>query len=156
MPTANITTSRPMATTALTHSFIFPTFFWIRPKITATRINNMEMDAALPLAYATPASSSPVPTKVPATISVKAAITNRVNSQQNSMNNFLPVLPMYFSMIIPIDFPSFFTEAYRAPKSCTAPKNKPPIRSHRSTGTHPNTDARMGPVTGPAPAIEEN
>ena len=80
-------------------------------------MNNMEMDAALPLAYVTLASSSPVPTKVPATISVNAAMTNRVNSQQNSMNNFLPVLPMYFSMIIPMDFPSFLTDAYNEPKS---------------------------------------
>ena len=78
------------------------------------------------------------------------------HSLQNSINNFRPVLPMYFSMIIPIDFPSFLTEAYSAPKSCTAPKNKPPISSHNNTGTQPNTDARIGPVTGPAPAMEEN
>ena len=89
-------------------------------------------------------------------MSVKAAITSRVKSQQNSMKSFLPVLPMYFSIIIPIDLPSFLTEAYKAPKSCTAPKKRPPIISHRSTGTQPKTDARIGPVTGPAPAIDEN
>ena len=44
----------------------------------------------------------------------------------------------------------------RQPKSCTAPKNRPPISSHNNTGTQPNTDARIGPVTGPAPAMEEN
>ena len=59
-------------------------------------------------------------------------------------------------MTKPIDFPSFLTEAYKEPKSCTAPKNNPPMINHRSTGTHPNTDARIGPVTGPAPAIDEN
>ena len=51
---------------------------------------------------------------------------------------------------------SFLTDAYRAPKSCTAPKNNPPTTIHKNTGTHPNTLARIGPVTGPAPAIDEN
>ena len=36
------------------------------------------------------------------------------------------------------------------------PKNKPPISSHNNTDTQPNTDARIGPVTGPAHAMEEN
>ena len=89
-------------------------------------------------------------------MSVKAAMTSRVNSQQNSMNSLRPVFPMYFSITIPMDFPSFFTEAYSAPKSWTAPKNRPPMMSHKSTGTQPNTEARIGPVTGPAPAMEEN
>ena len=83
------------------------------PKTIATTINNMEMEAAAEAAYAfeVPVIPSPLPTNVPATMSVKAAITNKVNNQQNSMNNFLPVLPMYFSIIIPIDFPSFLTDA---------------------------------------------
>ena len=102
------------------------------------------------------APSTPFPTNVPATISVNAAITRSVNNQQNNMNNLRPVLPIYFSMIIPMDFPSFFTDAYKAPKSCTAPKNNPPMSNQSNTGTHPNTDAKIGPVTGPAPAIEEN
>lgn len=45
--------------------------------------------------------------KVPATISANAAITNRVNSQQNSRKSFLPSLPMYFSISRPMDLPSF-------------------------------------------------
>ena len=101
----------------------------------------MEMDAALPLAYATLASSSPVPTKVPATISVKAAITNRVNSQQKSRNSFLPRRPMYFSIIRPMDFPSFFTLAYSAPKSVTEPKKMPPSTIQSNTGNQPKTAA---------------
>ena len=72
------------------------------------------------------------------------------------MKSFLPVFPIYFSISIPMDFPSFLTDAYSAPKSCTAPKNNPPMISHNKTGTHPNTDARIGPVTGPAPAMDEN
>ena len=124
----------------------------------ATTINNIEIEAAAESAYAVVSlmSATPLPTKVPATISVKAAITRRVKSQQKSINNFLPVLPIYFSMIIPMDFPSFLTEAYKAPKSCTAPKKSPPIINQRSTGTQPNTDAKIGPVTGPAPAMDEN
>lgn len=62
-------------------------------------------------------------------------MTRSVNSQQNREKKRLPFWPMYFSMIIPMDFPSFLTEAYRAPKSCTAPKKTPPTRSQRRTGT---------------------
>ena len=40
---------------------------------------------------------------------ILALITNKVNNQQNNMKSFRPVLPMYFSMIIPMDLPSFFT-----------------------------------------------
>ncbi|MPN23143.1 hypothetical protein SDC9_170530 [bioreactor metagenome] len=89
-------------------------------------------------------------------MSVNAAITSSVNSQQNSKNSRRPVLPMYFSISIPMDLPSFFTEAYSAPKSCTAPKNTPPISTQSNTGIQPNMAAIMGPVTGPAPAMEEN
>ena len=78
---------------------------------------------------------------VPATISAKAAMTIRQNSQQNSRNSFRPSLPMYFSMSIPMDLPSFLTEAYSAPKSVTAPKNTPPISTHSSTGSQPNAAA---------------
>ena len=156
MPTANITTINAIATIPFTISFIFGAFFKIIPRITATPINNMETVAAAPLAYTALPSPAGYALKVPATISVNAAITKRVNNQQNNMKSFLPILPMYFSIIIPMDFPSFLTDAYRAPKSCTAPKNNPPTTIHKNTGTHPNTLARIGPVTGPAPAIDEN
>ena len=63
------------------------------------------------------------------------------NSQQNSRNNLRPSLPMYFSISMPMDLPSFLTEAYRAPKSVTAPKKMPPSSTHRSTGTQPNAAA---------------
>ena len=62
-------------------------------------------------------------------------------SQQKSKKSFLPVLPIYFSISIPIDLPSFLTEAYSAPKSVTAPKNTPPISTHSSTGSQPNAAA---------------
>ena len=52
--------------------------------------------------------------------------------------------------------PLFFTEAYMDEKSCTAPKNTPPMSTHKSTGTQPNTAAWMGPLMGPAPAMEAN
>ncbi len=63
---------------------------------------------------------------------------------------------MYFSMIIPIDLPLIFDRGiqrteilYRAEKQTT--DDQP-----QSTGTQPNTEAKIGPVTGPAPAMEEN
>ena len=91
-----------------------------------------------------------------ATISEKAAITSKVNIQANKKKNFLPAFPMYCSIKPPIDLPSFLTDAYKAAKSCTAPKNIPPISNHNKTGTQPNIAAIIGPVTGPAPAIDEN
>ena len=78
---------------------------------------------------------------VPATISANAAITINVNNQQNSKKILRPNLPMYFSIIIPMDFPSFLTEAYKAPKSVTAPKNTPPMRIQSNTGNQPNAAA---------------
>ena len=104
----------------------------------------------------TPSSVTVYALKVPATISANAAITSRVNSQQNKRNSFRPVFPIYFSIKSPMDFPSFLTLAYKAPKSVTAPKKMPPKTIHRRTGTHPNTAAWIAPVTGPAPAMEEN
>ena len=83
-------------------------------------------------------------------------MTSSVNSQQNSKNTLRPNLPMYFSINRPIDLPSFLTLAYSAPKSVTAPKKMPPSRIHSSTGSQPNAAAWMAPVTGPAPAMEEN
>ena len=52
-------------------------------------------------------------------------------------------------------FPPFRAEAKRDPKSCRPPKKIPPITHHKKTGTQPNTAARIGPLIGPAPAIEE-
>ena len=94
--------------------------------------------------------------KVPATMEVNAAITMVQNSQLNSRKRRRPVLPMYFSMSWPSDLPLFLTEAYSAPKSCTAPKKMPPTRTHSRTGSQPNIIATMVPVTGPAPQIELN
>ena len=80
------------------------------PKTTAPKINNMEIEAAAAFGeLLAPVTVNPL--NVPATISVKAAITSKVNNQENRRNNFLPVLPMYFSIRTPMDFPSFFTEA---------------------------------------------
>lgn len=52
--------------------------------------------------------------------------------------------------------PLFFTEAYMAAKSWTAPKKTPPSRIHSSTGTQPKTEAWMGPLMAAAPAMEAN
>ena len=52
--------------------------------------------------------------------------------------------------------PLFLTDAYIEAKSCTAPKNTPPIRIQSNTGSHPKTAAWIGPLIGPAPAIDAN
>ena len=124
-------------------------------------MNRREMLPAAPLTVAaadklvTPSTVS-YALNVPATMSANAAVTIKVKSQQNRRNSFLPVLPMYCSIRSPIDLPSFLTLAYRAPKSVTAPKKMPPRMIQRKTGTHPKTAAWIAPVTGPAPAMDEN
>ena len=121
-------------------------FFWIRPNTTANTINIIDTVPAEPLVEAAGANCDAPSTtvyalNVPATISANAAITISVNNQQKSKKILRPNLPIYFSMIIPIDLPSFLTEAYKAPKSVTAPKNTPPIRIQSNTGNHPNAAA---------------
>lgn len=105
-----------------------------KPKAIATTINNIEIDAAAAFGVFNEPSEL-MPLNVVATISAKATITSNEKIQANKKNNFLPALPIYCSIIAPIDFPWLFTDAYNAPKSCTAPKKIPPIRSHNKTGT---------------------
>ena len=80
----------------------------------ATKMKSIEMVAAaapLKLSAADPSAALVNPLKVLDTMDVNAAITSRVKSQQNSEKKRLPAFPIYFSMIIPMDFPSFFTDA---------------------------------------------
>ena len=58
--------------------------------------------------------------------------------------------------MIPIDLPLFLTEANIEEKSWTAPKKIPPMMHQSITGSHPNTAAWIGPLIGPAPAIDAN
>ena len=83
-------------------------FFKKKPKAIATTIYNIEIDAAAAFGCNLEPSTAEKPLNVPATISAKAAITKSVNNQQN---NFFPVLPIYSSMIPPIDLPFDFTDA---------------------------------------------
>jgi hypothetical protein len=119
----------------------------------------MEVVATAPFAatfVTVPASFTANPLKVPATTSANAATTRIQNSQQNKRNNFFPSFPIYASMIYPIVRPLFFTDAYMDAKSCTAPKNTPPMRIHNRTGSQPKIAAWIGPLMGPAPAMDAN
>ena len=119
-------------------------YFKINPRATASKIKSMDVVATAPFAailVTVPASSATNPLNVPATTSAKAATTRIQNNQQNNKNSFFPVLPIYSSIIKPIVRPLFFTDAYIDAKSCTAPKNTPPISTHKSTGSHPNIAA---------------
>ena len=134
-----------MNTMLMTFSFqpVKWNLFCSRPKTTANTMNMMDTIPAAPLVWAASASapSAPKALKVPATMSAKAAMTMPQNSQQNSRNSLRPVLPMYFSISMPMLLPSFLTEAYRAPKSVTAPKKMPPSRTHSRTGSQPKAAA---------------
>ena len=115
-------------------------FFRKKPSPTANTINSMDVIATAPsAANFTPSSSKPW--NVLATTSAKAAITKIENSHTNIRNRRFPVLPIYFSMMYPMDLPLFFTDAYMAAKSCTAPKNTPPIKIQSSAGSQPKTAA---------------
>ena len=71
------------------------------------------------------------------------------------MNSFFALLPMVSAITSPMDWPLCRMDANNAPKSCTAPKKIPPMSTHSSTGTQPNTAAWIGPLIGPAPAMDE-
>ena len=61
---------------------------------------------------------------------------------------------MCCSMTSPMVLPSWRMEANSAEKSCTPPKKMPPMTIHSSTGIQPKKAALIGPVIGPAPAME--
>ena len=154
-PSTIAATSSKIATAVLTHLLNF-VYLRKNPSATASNINNMEVVATAPFAatfVTAPASFVANPLKVPATTSANAATTRMQNSQQNKRNNFFPSFPMYSSMIYPIVRPLFFTDAYMDAKSC---KNTPPMRIQSSTGSQPKIAAWMGPLIGPAPAMDAN
>ena len=81
-----------------------PVFFKKKPNATATNTYRIVIELAAPLGKDC-APAALYPFNDPATMSANAAITNKVNNQQNKKNNLRPVLPMYVSMICPIDLP---------------------------------------------------
>ena len=157
-PSTIAATNNKIATAVLIHLLNF-VYLRKNPSATASRINSMEVVATAPFAatfVTAPVSLVANPLKVPATTSANAATTRIQNSQQNRRNNFFPNLPIYSSIIYPIVRPLFFTDAYMEAKSCTAPKKTPPIRIQSITGSHPKIAAWIGPLIGPAPAIDAN
>ena len=157
-PSTIATTRSKIATAVLTHLLNF-VYLRKNPSATASNINSMEVVATAPFAatfVTVPASFATNPLKVPATTSANAATTRIQNSQQNKRNNFFPSFPIYASMIYPMVRPLFFTDAYMDAKSCTAPKNTPPMRIQSRTGSQPKIAAWIGPLMGPAPAMDAN
>ena len=71
------------------------------------------------------------------------------------INSLLARLLILVEIISPMDIPLLRTEAKSAPKSCTPPKKIPPTKIQRATGSHPKIAAPIGPVIGPAPAMDE-
>ena len=56
-------------------------------------------------------------------------------------NSFFAVSSMFSWMTLASVCPLWRIDANSAPKSCMAPKKMPPIRTHSTTGTQPNTAA---------------
>ena len=69
-------------------------------------------------------------------------------------NNARALLPITFPVKSPIEWPLFFAESTRHPKSCTAPKKIVPKTTHSRAGSHPHITAIAGPTIGAAPAID--
>ena len=93
--------------------------------------------------------------KVPATTFTNEAITRIRTRSAKMIKSFFAFAPIVSLMISPTDFPLCLIDAKSEPKSWTPPKKIPPIMHHKNTGTHPKTAACIGPLIGPAPAIEE-
>ena len=93
--------------------------------------------------------------KVLATMEAKAATTKMSVRYAKMQNSFLAVSSMFWAITVASVCPLWRMEANSAPKSCIAPKKMPPRSTHRSTGTQPKMAAWMGPLMGPAPAMDE-
>lgn len=125
----------------------------------STEIMAVRMLAKFPVSTATALAASSVGTgataKVLATMEAKAATTKMSVRYEKMQNSFLAVSSMFSAMTVASVCPLWRMEANSAPKSCMAPKKMPPMSTHRSTGTQPKMAAWMGPLMGPAPAMDE-
>ena len=121
-------------------------------------MNSREMAAVEPLTSlwtSAPLPSGVKPLKVPATMEAKAPTTRMSVRKEKMTNRRLARRPMLPAMTSPMERPLLRSEAKSAPKSCTAPKKMPPMTTQRKQGSQPKTAACMGPLMGPAPAMEE-
>ena len=105
-----------------------------------------------------PSSATPaafVLPKVEATMDANAATTNSSVNHANVRNSRFAFWPIVSRMTSPMDWPRLRMDANSAPKSCTPPKKMPPTTTQRRTGTQPKIAAWIGPLIGPAPAMDE-
>ena len=150
MPTHPITEAIPT----------FRLFLYTRiPNTMASRMNSTEMTAVDKFASRlAPSSATPAALVFPnvdATMDANAATTRSSVSHAKVRNSRLAFCPIVSRMTSPIDWPRLRIDANRAPKSWTPPKKTPPTTTQRSTGTHPKIAAWIGPLIGPAPAMDE-
>jgi len=83
--------------------------------------------------------------------------TTKINATQTNIRKIIPALrEINFSDIVPMDLPSSLTEARRERKSWTPPMKIEPNIAQSIAGNGPHhMNANIGPIMGPAPAIEE-
>ena len=121
-------------------------------------MNSREMVAVEPLTWlwtSAPEASLMKPLKVPATMEAKAPTTSTRVRKEKMTNRRLARRPMLPAMTSPMERPLLRREANREPKSCTPPKKMPPTTTQMKQGSQPKTAAWMGPLMGPAPAMDE-
>src|SRR5665811_1984404 len=83
--------------------------------------------------------------KVLPTKMAKTAMTRIKANQTKIKNNIFALLPTFLPTTSPIVLPSCLTEEIRDIKSCTPPIKMLPKTIHKKHGTHPKTEACMGP-----------
>ena len=126
-----------------------------RPYTTATPMNSTEIMAVCWLARLVASVAAAETTNVFATMDANAATTSSRVRYAKMQNSFLAVSSMFSATTVASVWPLWRMDANSEPKSCMAPKKMPPMSTHKSTGTQPNTAAWMGPLMGPAPAMDE-
>ena len=126
-----------------------------KPYTTATPMKMIEIIAVCSLARFDAAAAVALTANVLATMEANAATTSSNVRYAKMQNSFFAVLSMFSATTTASVWPLWRSDANKLPKSCIAPKKMPPMSTHKSTGTQPNTAAWMGPLMGPAPAMDE-
>ena len=89
-----------------------------------------------------------------AIIYAKTAITIHVRKKIIVRNSARALLPMIIPVKSPMEWPLFFAESTKHPKSCTAPMKIVPKTTHSTAGSQPHITAIAGPTIGAAPATD--
>ena len=101
LPITILTTRKTIATKDDTRADVLKRFM-ITPRITANRMNEIDAVAAIPFVSFS-VSVPPIPSNVPATMDVNAAMTSTSVKNANTMKSLLDFGPIVLEMTSPMD-----------------------------------------------------